>query len=133
MKRLTSVSEFMDSHVHTLSADEDALDAVEFLLNKHVTGAPVLDDQGKLVGMFTEKDCLKWFTSAEPGAKHCVADFMTTEVETIPSDMDVFYAAGHFLGHNFRRFPVVDDGKLVGAITRYDILRAVLATRRDWA
>jgi CBS domain-containing protein len=52
---------------------------------------------------------------------------MTPDPMTIPPDMDVYYAAGLFLKGNFRRFPVVEDGKLVGAITRYDILRVIQA------
>jgi CBS domain-containing protein len=44
---------------------------------------------------------------------------------TISPDIDVYYAAGLFLKNNFRRFPVVEDGKLVGAITRFDILRVI--------
>jgi CBS domain-containing protein len=41
--------------------------------------------------------------------------------------MDIYYAAGLFIDRDFRRFLVVEDGKLVGAITRFDILRAVSA------
>jgi len=56
-----------------------------------------------------------------------VEAFMTRDPETVPPDMDVYYAAGLFLKRNFRRFPVVEDGRLVGAITRFDILRVVRA------
>lgn len=50
---------------------------------------------------------------------------MTTEVETISPDMDLYYAAGLFLKRNYRRFPVVEDSVLVGQISRRDILRAI--------
>jgi CBS domain-containing protein len=56
-----------------------------------------------------------------------VADIMTSNPETIPPDMDVYFAAGLFLRRQFRRFPVVEDGKLVGTITRFDILRVIRA------
>jgi CBS domain-containing protein len=54
-----------------------------------------------------------------------VRDFMTSEVETIPPTMDIYFVAGLFMLKNFRRFPVVEDGRIVGAITQFDVLRAV--------
>jgi CBS domain-containing protein len=118
----------MDTTVHTLSPDTDIFKAVNFLLQKKVTGAPVVDAAGKLVGMLTELDCLKLLTLGDadhqaPSGQ--VKDFMSTTVQTIPPGMDIYYAAGLFMKVAFRRFPVVEDGRLVGAITRFDILRAV--------
>ena len=49
---------------------------------------------------------------------------MTSAVETVPPNMDIYYVAGLFLTKNFRRLPVVEDGRIVGAVTQFDILRA---------
>ena len=125
----------MDTTVPTLSPTTLVLDAVDFLLKNRVTGAPVVDEDGKLVGILTEKDCLRVVAHApEPdNVQEHVADFMTREVKSIPPDMDVYFAAGLFLKENFRRFPVVEKGRLVGAITRFDMLRAIRANRDYWA
>src|SRR4051812_25064260 len=127
LRRLPTVREYMDTTVHTLSPDTDIYKAVTFLLQKKVTGAPVIDAAGKLVGMLTELDCLKLLTlgTDHQAPSGRVESFMSTTVQTIPPDMDIYYAAGLFMKVPFRRFPVVEDGKLVGAITRFDILRAV--------
>jgi len=129
MPRLPVVRDHMDRHVATLRPELDILDAVGVLLEKRVTGAPVVDRAGRLVGILTEKDCLRLVAAGVQGnvPRGSVANFMTTNPETIPPDMDVYYAAGLFLTRDFRRFPVVEDGKLIGAITRFDILRAIQA------
>jgi CBS domain-containing protein len=129
MARLPIVRDQMDKHVATLRPETDILDAVAFLLEKRVTGAPVVDRTGKLVGILTEKDCLRLIAAGVDGKlpRGTVATYMTPDPETISPDMDIYFAAGLFLNRDFRRFLVVEDGKLVGAITRFDILRAVRA------
>lgn len=127
MRKLPTVREFMDRYADTISPDMDVLDAVDFLLHKRITGVPVVSGPGKLIGILTETDCLKLLSM---GADHDmprgrVRDFMTTDVRSVPPNMDIYYAAGLFLNASFRRFPVVDDGRLVGVITRFDILRAI--------
>ena len=125
---LPTVREFMDRHVQTISPETDIMDAVDFLLERRVTGALVANEEGELVGIVTELDCLRLLThgderSEAPHGK--VKDFMSTDVKTIPADMDIYYCAGLFMKVPFRRFPVVDEGRLAGAITRFDLLRAV--------
>lgn len=129
MDRLPLVRDHMDKQVPTLRPEMDILDAVGFLLEKRITGAPVLDKSGRLVGILTEKDCLRLVAEGVGGnlPHGNVETFMSANPETIPPDMDVYYAAGIFLKRTFRRLLVVDNGKLVGAITRFDILRVIRA------
>lgn len=130
MAGLPVVRDYMDKVVPTLSPDTDILEAVDFLLEKHVTGAPVVDPAGAVIGILTEKDCLRLLSTGMEAdvPRGTVRDFMTKEVASVSPDMNVYYLAGHFLKANYRRLPVIDKGKLVGAITRFDILRVIHAT-----
>ncbi len=128
MKSLPKISEFMDTVVPTLGPETRVVEAVDFLLENHVTGAPVVDADGNLAGMITETDLLKLVTEGvrgEPPTDATVAEYMTTDVITVAPTVDIYYVAGMFVANKFRRLPVVEDGRIVGAITRYDLLRVV--------
>jgi len=127
MTEKPTVASYMATDLHTLSPDADIRDAVDFLLEHRISGAPVIDAEGALVGVISEKDCLRLLATGDDHqrASGVVADFMTREPATIPSTMDVYFAAGVFLTRPYRRFPVVDDGKLVGQVSRRDILKAI--------
>jgi len=124
---LPVVRDFMDTVVPTVRPEMPILEAVDFLLANHVTGAPVVNEEGTLLGMFTEKDCLRLLSIGVDGDRPTgtVKDFMTTKTDSVGPEMNVYFVAGLFLGANYRRFPVVEKGKLVGAITRFDILRSI--------
>jgi len=119
MKSLPKIAEFMDAVVPTLSPDTQIIKAVDFLLRHRVTGAPVVDSAGALLGIITETD------RGQPPKEATVAEYMTRNVVTVPPTADIYYVAGIFLNKKFRRLPVVQDGKIVGAITRFDLLRVV--------
>ncbi len=128
MGSLPKISEFMDQVVPALGPDMQIMKAVDFLLRHRVTGAPVVDSDGRLMGIITETDLLKLVTEGiqgQPPTEATVAEYMTTDVVTVPPTMDIYYVAGIFLTNKFRRLPVVEDGKVVGAITRFDLLRVV--------
>ncbi len=127
-RHLPTVREFMDRYVETVSPEMDIMEAVDFLLEKRVTGALVANDRHELVGIITEFDCLKLLTVGDahqepPRGK--VKDFMVANVQAIPPTMDIYYCAGLFANVAFRRFPVVEGGRIVGAVTRFDLLRGV--------
>lgn len=128
IRHLPTVREYMEKFVTTLSSETDIMEAVDFLLEKRVTGALVTNRKGELAGILTEFDCLKLLTLGGPDSappKGTVSTYMTPDVQTIPPTMDIYYAAGLFMSVKFRRFPVVEHGRIVGAITRFDIMRAV--------
>jgi len=130
MKTLPKVRDYMDHEVYTVSADTPMQKVVNLLISRHVTGAPVVDADGHVLGIITEKDCLRLLAEGLnnlPPTNATAADLMTKDVVTVPSNADVYYAAGVFLKNNFRRLLVLEDNKLAGALTRFDLLRAIEA------
>jgi CBS domain-containing protein len=122
------VRDVMARNLITLHPEQDIYVAIDSLLKNRVSGAPVVDKDGNLAGIISEKDCLRVFAS---GAFYqlgggIVGDFMSKTVLTVDPDDDVFKVADIFMKNHFRRLPVVKDGKLVGLISRRDVLTASL-------
>jgi predicted transcriptional regulator len=114
----------------TFRPDTDIREVVKTLLANRITGAPVLDDSGNLVGLIDDKDCLKViFDTAyhdQPIHAKTVDRFMTNVLKTISVDADIYDVANLFLTTPYKRLLIVDDDeKLVGQISRRDILRAI--------
>lgn len=123
-----TVAKYMTSKPVTLKPEMDISEAIHIFIKNRVSGAPVLDDAGKLVGLFSEADCIESYLScAYNGNAECgtVADNMTTDLTTVSADADIIEAARLFKTHRLRRMPVLNHGKLVGQISRHDILRAI--------
>ena len=134
MQHFPTVKDYMDTRSHSISNETDILDAVDYLLKHHVTGVPVLDNDGTVIGLLNERDCLKVISggSSSQVEQGKVSAFVSENFQSIPPSMDIYYAAGLFLKEqnaSMRRFFVLEDGKLLGVITRYDILRAIQAQR----
>lgn len=127
MAKMYTVSDFMDRQYTTLQPDTPLHRAIDVLLDKGLIGAMVVDENGKLVGVLSEKDCLKILLQdafhLSPDAT--VSHYMHQPEQTIPSSTGVVEAAQMFLANTYRRMPVVDRGRLVGQITRRDLLRGM--------
>ncbi|MGB0499387.1 MAG: CBS domain-containing protein [Rubricella sp.] len=121
-----TVSLYMTRDPITLDPGEDVTRAASTLLRRRISGAPVVDADGALVGMLTAKDCFRAMLHASYHQERAgpVSAFMTSPVETIPADMGIIEAAELFLARPYRRFPVMEDGRLAGIITRLDLLAA---------
>ena len=110
-----------------LDPQMDLFDAIDLLLQHEISGAPVVDENGRVLGVFTEKDCLRVLVNAayEQLPTTRIYAFLETTCETVDEDTDLLTIAQLFLSKPFRRLPVVREGKLVGQISRRDILKAV--------
>jgi len=121
------VRDYMVGQLTTFNPDMDVLDAIHELVQHRIAGAPVVDDQGELVGMLSELDCLKVALNAgyygDWGGP--VSDYMTPTVETVDAEMNIIDLAQKFLDSGFRRFPVLQGNRLVGQISRRDVMRAL--------
>jgi len=122
-----TVSDIMATRLVTFTPDMNIHEAIRILLEKRFSGAPVVDADGTLVGMLSKKDCLKitFSTRYHDDWGGPVSDFMSTPVKTLDADLDLVSAAQFFLESHYRRFPVLSEGRLVGQISRYDILKAL--------
>jgi CBS domain-containing protein len=112
----------------TVTPETDAFVAIDLLLKHRISGMPVLDATGTLVGILSERDCLKTLTDAQYHnmPTHPVRDLMTTELTTISADTGLLEVAKLFMQNKFRRLPVLDeDGRLIGQLSRRDVLTAV--------
>ncbi|MGA7980236.1 MAG: CBS domain-containing protein [Chromatiaceae bacterium] len=125
----TSVQDYMAANLVTLRPDMDIVEAMRLLVERRISGAPVVDLQGNLVGVLSEQDCLKLALEAgyheQWGGR--VSETMSGEVRTVESESSILDAARLFVEGHYRRFPVVKDGRLVGQLSRRDVLRALLA------
>ena len=123
-----SIKEFMAKQLITFRSDTPIETAMESFLENKISGAPVLDDQGKLVGVLSEKDCMRTLfeSSYYNNLGGFVKEYMSTDLKTINIHDTLSNVADEIIKSRFRRFPVMEGNKLVGQISRRDILRAIV-------
>jgi CBS domain-containing protein len=121
------------SHMTTFRPDQSIREAIATILEKKISGAPVLDENGHLVGNLSEKDCLRVIVDKVrhnlPVEEKKVSDYMSTKVLTISPTANVVEAAVEFLNSPIRRYAVVHKGTLIGELSRREILRAAQSIR----
>ena len=121
------IKDYMSSNVTTFKPEDSIISALRTLINKGRSGAPVLDNEGKLVGILSEIDCLKEVLMdgyyQEAGDR--VANHMTKELDCVNQDDDIITCADLFMKGR-RRLPVLNGNKLVGIVTRQDFARALI-------
>ena len=123
-----SIKEFMAKQLITFQSDTPIETAMESFLENKISGAPVLDNQGNLVGVLSEKDCMRTLfeSSYYNNLGGFVKEYMSTNLKTINIHDTLSNVADEFIKSRFRRFPVMEGDKLVGQISRRDILRAIV-------
>jgi len=129
------VRHYMTTKLITFHPEQTMEEVVKTLLTKKISGGPVIDDNNKLVGIISEGDCLKEVVRGKynntPTMHGKVKEHMATNVKTMEPEMNIFDAARMFLDLKLRRFPVLEDGKLLGQISQKDVMRAVQGLQNE--
>jgi len=127
MLQTIKVSDYMAASLTTFKPEMEMREAIIYLVDKRISGAPVVDDHGNLVGVLSEQDCMKVALSAgyhgDYGGQ--VKAYMNTKVTTIDADMSILNLAQLFIDAPYRRYPVLQNNRLVGQVSRRDVLRAL--------
>lgn len=125
------VRDYMTRRVITLAPDTEIMKAMHVMDRHDIANAPVVDAQGRLVGILSDRDCIRGVLQ---GAYHAefaglVQDFMTSDVVTASPDESLVEATRHLIDLPYRLFPVLENGALVGVISRRDVIAALT---REW-
>ncbi|MDX1277501.1 CBS domain-containing protein [Oceanihabitans sediminis] len=131
------VSDFMTRNLITFKPEQLIESVIETLVENNISGGPVVNENNELVGIISEGDCLKQISDSKyynmPMAQDNVEKRMIKDVETIDGNMNIFDAANKFLESKRRRFPIIEEGKLIGQISQKDILKAALQFKgQNW-
>jgi CBS domain-containing protein len=124
----TIASQLMTRNLVTLSPSCEIFQAIELLLKKRISGAPVVESNGEFVGVFSERSCMAAIVNALyeglPDAN--LMPFVDTKAATITPDTDLLTICQTFLDQGVRRLPVLEGRRLVGQISRRDVMQVAL-------
>ena len=125
------VSDYMTKNLITFKENQPIEEAIDTLIKNKISGGPVVNDKNELIGIISEGDCMKQISESRYynlpiDINNTVGKAMVKEVETIEGNMNIFDAANKFLDSKRRRFPIVENGKLVGQISQKDVLKAAM-------
>ncbi len=114
----------MTPNLVTVGPESSIEEAIETLLSKEISGLPVVDETGRLVGVITEFALLA-VAYDQRVKNHTVSQHMTRDVITVDVNDPLSRVADVCIVHRVRRVPVMQNGRLVGLIARRDVLRAL--------
>lgn len=125
-----TVRDCMSQNMILFKKEQSIIEVVEKLIKHRISGGPVVDDKKQVVGIISEGDCIKQISESRyynmPMEDTSVEKYMSKNVDVISPDLNLFDAANLFLKSKRRRFPVVEDGKIIGIASQKDILRTAL-------
>ena len=131
------VRDYMTRKLITFRPDQSVEEVIEQLIRYKISGGPVVNEKNELVGIISEGDCIRHVSESRyhnlPSENRNVEQHMAKNVTTIDGDMNIFDAANKFLNDRRRRFPIVENGVLIGQISQKDILKATLSLKsQNW-
>ncbi len=124
---VATVSEIMRRSIPLLTADLSIIEALDKLLSSGLSGLPVVDTQRKIIGFLSEQDCIPTLVKA---SYHCdnrvtVNDLMYKEPLTVSPDTGVFELARMMGGAKPKLYPVIEDDKVIGIVTRHQVMQVL--------
>jgi CBS domain-containing protein len=126
---MLTIGQVMNKNVATIPAEATVGEAINFLTKLHTGGAPVVDGDGKLIGVISELQLID--VVFDPAVKdRPVTHYMTEEVQSVGPEEPLSRAAQLFALYAFRRLPVVENGKVIGVFTRRDLMNHALRTSK---
>lgn len=128
------VSDYMSTKLITFKENQPIEEVIDTLIRNKISGGPVVNDKNELIGIISEGDCMKQISESRyynlpVDSNNTVGKAMVRQVETIDGTMNIFDAANKFLESKRRRFPIVENGKLVGQISQKDVLKAAMTLK----
>lgn len=127
------VGAYMTKDLVTFTAQQSVESVMLSLVKHRISGGPVLDEQGKLVGMISETDCIKQISESRyynmPMPEITIEKYVSKNIDSIDGNMSIFDAANKFIQSGRRRFPIIEDGKLIGQISQKDVLKAAMTLK----
>ncbi len=133
-KRVTpsklTVSDIMTNQLVLFKPEQSIHEVMRAFIKYRISGGPVVDNKGILIGVISEADCMKEISDSRyfnmPILDKSVRHFMTDKVDTIESNISIFDAAAKFSKSSRRRYPVLENGRLVGQVSRKDVVIAAI-------
>jgi CBS domain-containing protein len=123
------LKDIMVKNVKTVRRDTDIYEAIQVMLDNDITGLPVVNEDGTLAGVISEKDVLNLMYNLRDRQSK-VEDFMTQQVTTFNESDSLIDVTECLINNSFRRVPVLVDGRVVGIISRKDVIRFILTFRK---
>lgn len=128
------VSDYMTTKLITFKAEDSLNYVIEQLIAYKISGGPVVNDKNELIGIISETDCIKHISESKyynmpSDTNNTVGKYMVTDVDTIDKNMNIFDAAFKFISSHRRRFPVIENGKLIGQLSQKDVLKATISVK----
>jgi len=124
---MLSAKDIMTIDVFAVKKDTPVCEAIEVMLTHEVAGLPVVGENDELLGVITEKDALEFYNADPSELKRPVEDFMTSPAVFFDENEPLPEICRCLQTHTFRRVPVTSNGKVVGVISRPDVLKHILS------
>jgi len=130
---MAELKDIMTKKVMCIKKDTSVIDAIKLMSEKNITGIPVVEDDMTLLGIISEQDVLRLLHTFQEENNKIVNDFMTQPAIHFDENESLMDVCQCLKDNSIRRVPVTSKGKVVGVISRSDILKCILGLWKEYA